>query len=304
MSGAHDDAPPSYAESSAIGVASSSFAANASEAASALARGRDCMARSEYEKAERLIAISVRMHPTTEATQELARVRRRRRGAVPGGDAMEGQQQSAASPSSNGADASASVRPFAGVAASPAAAPVRVDAPAAAPIPPPPVPAAADAPVAGGVASSIAWRQHTLHPPALIATYVPSLGGRSLTYAYPAFLYVPPLQRRPLLIVWALASVLLLIRMLGWMPRAYGTRRYDDDDEYGGDYRHRSREHYRGGGDYGLDGESPRGRTWTSESSTERVVYSRWNLNNFISLLPFLFFFVGPIAQRYMQQNR
>lgn len=262
---------------------------NSFEAEQALELGRLAVAQRDDAKAERLFAKSVRLKPSTEAAQELARVRRRRGASQPANRPAGGPAASSASAAS--AANSAAAHP-------PRAAPASAHAP---PVPPPgPAPAAA---------SPAFWSRHTLHAPDFLSSRFPSTRGRTLTYSYPTFFYVPPAQRKPLALVWLAVCVLCLARLLGWIDNSHA--RYAEPWQGRRRHFHREDDQPMRRPTPDEDGRTSSSSTWesTAYSSSSRHYSSSGgggflNFHNLLTLLPFLFFFVGPIVHRWMQQRQ
>lgn len=124
-----------------------------------------------------------------------------------------------------------------------------------------------------------------------------------MSFPYPAFIYVPPAQRRALLLVWGAVFVLCVARLAGWM----------DDDEEGSFHRSRRYPHRSSRSAYRSEEPSENigsihhdddGSAW--HNSRARQMHpppSFLNLNNFLTLLPFVFFFIMSMLQRYRQQH-
>lgn len=267
------DAADSPSVTSSSATSSTVFSAapnNSEEGERALELGHEAVRNRDYARAERLFAKSLRLRPSTEAAQELARMQRR--------NATGTRAAAAAGQTANASSAAAT------------AAPAHNEAPDA-PQPPPARPQAAD-----GAAAATTWRRHTLRPPTFLANRVAWLRDRSYSYSYPSFFYIPPAQRRPILLIWSLALVLAILRLTG-------TMHHEEDDAWPSSRRSsRQRSHVY---DDGPSSRSSSGRTWSSTAySTPRVANTLVSVHNLLSLLPFVFFFFGPMIQRFIQQRQ
>jgi hypothetical protein len=299
---------PAAASSSAAAASSTVFSAapnNSAEAADALEMGRTLAEQAgrngdddaTLARAERLLAKSVRLRATTESMQLLASVQRRRRGAA------------AAPPA-------AAAHP---VAASSAGAAARPAQPAAAAAPDPSVAAepaghAARAPSA----PLIAWSRVSVQAPSFFQPPArPGVAALHWTFHYPSILYIPPAQRGPLLLLWGFIFLLALARFTGFSDRGStaGDSWHDETSRRAhGQYHSRAHtSHYSesersyGGSREQLRGEEP-ADDWNRESYVPYRSGSGFisinTLNNLLSLLPFLFFFILPMIQRHRQQQQ
>ena len=235
---------------------------------------------------------------TTEAAQELARVQRRRRASQ------------AADPTRRAAAAAASSSAAASAASAASHAPPRAVSPARAhsaapPHHPHPAPASGAGPAPPQPQSAPFWSRQTIHTPDFVSSRFPSLRGRSMTYSYPTFFYIPPAQRKPLAFIWGIVFLACLGRLLGFIDNSHSSYGYGQPWQHGG----RRRRHYEEEPIRRAPVEDDARSTWesTAYSSSSRGYHSGgsiFSFHNLMTLLPFAFFFAGPIIHRWMQQRQ
>jgi len=296
---------------------------NSAEAADALELGR-ALAQSgrdeDLPRAERLLAKSVRLHPCTESMQLLASVQRRRQAIGASGSASSARQAAAAA--SSVASASSSSSSSSSHSPSSAGVPPRPSAPVASAFDADgaaaSVGAGADESVQRGFLSTLKWRRCTVEAPSFLQPPPrPGVPARTWTFRYPAALYIPRAQRRPLLVVWTLVLALLLLR---WLSAAEGTtgatrtqsRRSGTESSSSTSSSRTTSSSSRGYNPYGEAddvGFRPSADAGASREpasahySPRHTQHSFFSLSNLISLLPLLFF-LAPMLQQWAQRQR
>lgn len=161
---------------------------------------------------------------------------------------------------------------------------------------------------APSASSRIDWRQHTLRAPAFLHSLTPALAQWQWIYSYPSFFYVPPAQRRPLALVWGTVALLCILRLLGLVG---GAARFDDAwlDSSRHDSLRRGGHHARSSHphpDAGRHDEHSGGGTDYSRrrAPLDDGLHVADGVNALFTLVPFLLFFLVPMLQRWMQQQR